>query len=90
LISRRTKDALAAIRGRGTKLGSVRDYGRGQKAEALERAEQLRPLLEGELAGLSNTKIAEKLNQRGIKTAEGGAWSPSQVLRVRRRLDGSL
>jgi hypothetical protein len=56
----------------------LRDYGRAQ-AEALQCAEQLRPLLEGELAGLSTRKIAEELNQRGIKTA---AWSPSRVLRV--------
>jgi hypothetical protein len=86
LISHRTKDALAAIRGRVTKLGDLGDYARAQKAEAVQRAEQLRPLLEGELAGLTTRKIAEELNQRGIKTAEGGAWSPSQVLRVRRRL----
>jgi DNA invertase Pin-like site-specific DNA recombinase len=86
MISRRTKDALAAIRGRGTKLGGLGDYGRAQKAEAVQRAEQLRTLLEGELVGLSTRKIADELNQRGIKTAEGGAWSPIQVLRVRRRL----
>jgi DNA invertase Pin-like site-specific DNA recombinase len=85
LISRRTKDALAAIRGRAA-FDCLGDYARAQKAEALQRAEQLRPLLEGELAGLSARKIAEELNQRGIKTPKGGAWSPSQVLRVRRRL----
>jgi hypothetical protein len=26
------------------------------------------------------------LNERGVKTAEGGAWSAVQVMRVRQRL----
>jgi hypothetical protein len=30
--------------------------------------------------------LAKALNDRGIKTAQGGAWSAVQVIRVRKRL----
>src|SRR3954468_10704277 len=44
LISRRPKDALAAARARGVALGGMRDKSRELQAEALERAEALRPV----------------------------------------------
>jgi Recombinase len=53
--------------------------------EALERAEQLRPVF-AELSGLSARKAAEELNRRGIPTAAGGKWFAAQVIRVRERL----
>jgi DNA invertase Pin-like site-specific DNA recombinase len=47
LISRRTKDALAAAKARGVRLGGVRDQSIENKREADERAEQLRRVFEG-------------------------------------------
>jgi hypothetical protein len=55
------------------------------KAEALDRAEALRPVL-AELAGRSHRDAAQALNVRGITTAEGKPWHAMQVVRVRRRL----
>jgi hypothetical protein len=38
------------------------------------------------LAGLSHRAAAKALNERGIKTAAGKAWTSVQVTRVRGRL----
>src|SRR5829696_7886115 len=73
LISRRTKDALAAAKARGVRLGGLRNHGAELQREADERAEQLRPVFE-ELAGLSARKAADELNRRGITTATGSKW----------------
>jgi DNA invertase Pin-like site-specific DNA recombinase len=85
LISRRTKDALRAAKARGVKLGGYRHDGSISKAEALDRAEALRSTF-AELAELSHRGAARVLNERGIKTAQGAAWTAMQVARVRRRL----
>jgi DNA invertase Pin-like site-specific DNA recombinase len=87
LISRRTKDALAAAKGRGVALGGMRDKSLEHQARARERAEALRPVLE-ELANLSHSAAARELNARGITTAAGKAWTPVQITRVRARLGG--
>jgi hypothetical protein len=39
-----------------------------------------------QLRDLSHRGVAKVLNERGIKTTEGSAWSAVQVMRVRRRL----
>jgi DNA invertase Pin-like site-specific DNA recombinase len=88
LISRRTKDALAAAKARGVKLGGYRHDGSTSRTEALDRAEALRPTF-AELADLSHRGVAKVLNERGLKTAQGGAWSAVQVMRVRKRLGGN-
>ena len=85
MISRRTKAALAAAKARGVKLGGYRHDGSNTKLPALERAEALRPVFVG-LAGLSHRAAAKALNERGIKTATGKAWTAVQVIRVRERL----
>jgi hypothetical protein len=85
LISRRTKEALAAAKARGVVIGGMRDKSRELQAEARERAEALRDVF-AELVGLSHRAVAKTLNERGIRTAAGKAWTPVQVTRVRWRL----
>jgi DNA invertase Pin-like site-specific DNA recombinase len=85
LISRRTKDALAAAKARGVRLGGLNAKGIENQREAAERAEGLRQVF-GELADLSARKAAEELNGRGISAPAGGTWFAAQVIRVRRRL----
>src|SRR5450432_1998805 len=65
MISRRTKDALAAKKAQGVALGGLRAYGAQARDDAMERAEQLRPVFD-ELAGKSARKIAAVLNERKI------------------------
>jgi hypothetical protein len=74
LISRRTKDALAAAKARGVIIGGPRGKGRKLQAEALQRGEGLREVF-AELTGLSLRGIAKGLNARSIPTANGRPWS---------------
>jgi DNA invertase Pin-like site-specific DNA recombinase len=85
MISRRTKDALAAKKAQGKKLGGLNAGGIRKRDEALQRAEQLRPIF-AELAGLSTRKIAAELNARGVETPAGGRWHAVTVKRVLERL----
>src|SRR5712692_1692245 len=73
MISRRTKDALAAKKAQGVKLGGLNAKGIQAREDAIERAEQLRPIFD-ELAGLSARKIAAVLNERKVTTPAGGGW----------------
>jgi DNA invertase Pin-like site-specific DNA recombinase len=86
LISQRTKDALAAKKAQGVKLGGLNAKGVQNRDEAKERAEGLRPLL-AELAGKSARAIAAELNARGVATPAGGRWHALTVIRVQRRLE---
>ena len=52
-------------------------------------AELIRPLLDGELAGLSANAAAQELNKRGVQTPRGGQWTARAVLNVRARLEGT-
>jgi DNA invertase Pin-like site-specific DNA recombinase len=85
MISERTKAGLAAARRRGVKLGGHNAQSDRTRAEALERAEQLRPIF-AELAHLSANAAAIELEQRKIKTPAGGRWHRNTVQRVRERL----
>ncbi len=85
LISQRTKDALAAKKAQGVKLGGLNAKGIANRDEAKARAAALRPLLE-ELAGMSSNAIAIELNKRQIPTPNGGIWHAGSVIRVQRRL----
>jgi DNA invertase Pin-like site-specific DNA recombinase len=93
-ISQRTKDALAAAKARGMKLGNpngaraLRAAGRGNndavaavKANADAHATQVRPIIAAMQAeGITSLHaIAKALNDRGILTARGGAWYATSV-----------
>jgi DNA invertase Pin-like site-specific DNA recombinase len=85
LISQRTKEALAAKKAQGVKLGGLNAKGIANRDEAQGRAEVLRPTL-AELSGLSARAIAGELNARGIATPSGGKWHAETVIRVQRHL----
>jgi hypothetical protein len=69
----------------GVKLGGRNAQSDKTKAEALARAEQLRPVL-AELAHLSARAVAAEVNNRKIETPAGGRWHGLTVQRVRERL----
>src|SRR6266567_8313 len=87
MISRRTKDALAAKKAQGVKLGGLNAKGIQNRDEAMARAEALRPIF-AELAGMSARAIAAELNERKVATPNGGPWHAATVIRVQRRLEG--
>ena len=86
LISQRTRDALAAKKAQGVKLGGLNAKGVRNRDEAKARAETLRPLM-AELSSLSARAIAAELNARGVATPSGARWHAETVLRVQRRLE---
>ncbi|MCB4863219.1 recombinase family protein [Sphingobium sp. PNB] len=94
-ISKRTKEALAAAKARGTKLGGSRgnldDLRKGPAVSAMvrakasmERASKVYRHIEAlQAAGIITLRpIADKLNSAGITTPRGGQWGPSQVKRI--------
>jgi DNA invertase Pin-like site-specific DNA recombinase len=85
LISQRTRDALAAKKAQGVKLGGLNAKGIANREEAQQRAEALRPVFAG-LAGLSHRKMAAELNAMGVPTPAGGQWHAVTVKRVLERL----
>src|SRR6516225_3954292 len=99
MISKRTKDALAAAKRRGTKLGGDRGVVPSKKARAMgvealqaradAKAADLAPIIaELQAAGKTSLRaIAAGLNEAGIPTARGGEWSSPQVMRILERLD---
>ncbi len=101
MISARTKAALAQAKRRGKQLGGNRGTRPSRKAalkgaaatgeRAAKLAADLKPIIEELQANGAATlaAIAAKLNERGIPTARGnGAWTATQVLRVKQRLPG--
>lgn len=86
MISRRTKDALAAKKAQGVKLGGLNAKGIQNRDDARERAEGLRSVFDG-LSGLSARAIAAELNQRNVPTPNGRPWHATTVIRVQRRLE---
>jgi DNA invertase Pin-like site-specific DNA recombinase len=99
MISKRTKDALAAAKRRGKKLGGDRGVVPTKKARALatdalkaradSRAADIAPIIKDlQAAGAESLRdIARGLNEAGIPTPRGqGEWSAVQVQRVLGRL----
>ncbi len=90
-ISIRTKAALAEAKVRGVKLGGLRDKTMKrnivQQKNAQDRAEKLRNIVEPMVKNdMSLRGMAKALNEAGIETARGGAWSAPQVSRIVDRL----
>jgi DNA invertase Pin-like site-specific DNA recombinase len=85
MISQRTRDALAAKKAQGVKLGGLNAGGIAKRDAALERARALAPIFD-ELDGKSAREIARILNDRKVATPTGAPWSAVTVNRVRSRL----
>lgn len=101
-ISKRTKEALAAAKARGTKLGNpngaaaLRRAGKGNAAgvraiqsKADDHASDLAPVVDSmHLEGISSLgEMATALNERGMLTPRGGRWHKSSVKNLLARLD---
>lgn len=99
-ISRRTKEALAAAKARGVKVGNPKGaaalWRAGEGGEALRRivtrnadafAGDLAPVIEAIRAEghTSLRAMAAELNARGIRTRRGGPWHVSTVRNLRSR-----
>jgi DNA invertase Pin-like site-specific DNA recombinase len=102
-ISRRTREALAAAKARGIRLGNPNGAaallraGKGNDAAiaavrtgAAQRAENYAPVIADiRTAGATSLPaIARELNDRGIVTPRGGRWHPSSVRNLLARLAG--
>lgn len=85
-IGRPAREGLAAAKASGAKLGgarpgTLRENAR-TRAAAIDRAEQLRPLLAPMAAqGASLREMAQKLAAAGTTTAKGNPLSPTQIKR---------
>ena len=90
-ISERTKDALAAAKARGVKLGGVRPNTIKENAKAKAKAQQEAEKLRGVLTPMIESKmplraISEALAGAGKTTRHGQQLSPTQVKRLLERL----
>lgn len=86
MIAQRTRDALAAAKARGAKLGNPEIAKAQQKATEARKAyadafaANVLPIIrEIRSTGASMRKTAAALNARGIPTARGGLWAATQV-----------
>ena len=91
LISQRTRDALAARKAQGVKLGNpstLRDAQAKGRAASAGRADQhaanVLPVIKAvQASGISSYGgIAGALNARGIRTARGGRWHGATVRNI--------
>jgi DNA invertase Pin-like site-specific DNA recombinase len=100
-ISKRTREALAAAKARGVKLGNpngsraLRKARTGNaasilqiRAQADERARDLGPIVEDlrNQGIMSLGRLSQALNERGLLTPRGGRWHKSSVRLLLQRL----
>jgi len=88
-ISKRTKDALAAAKARGVKLGkNGTALALQNKTDADLFAESVGPVIHRlRTSGLSVRAITDQLNADEVPTAKGGAWHIPTVHRLIKRLE---
>jgi DNA invertase Pin-like site-specific DNA recombinase len=92
-ISDRTKQALAAAKARGVKLGgpklaeAQRNGSEKNRENADSFATNTKPVIEQiRKSGITTLRgIAAALNARGVPTARGGTWTPVQIMAIERR-----
>ena len=92
MISQRTKDALAAVKARGVRLGNPQ-IAKAQEVAAQRRtaiadgfAANVLPMIrEIQATGASMRKTAAALSARGIPTARGGTWAATQISAILKR-----
>lgn len=92
MISKRTKESLAAAKARGVQLGNpngadnlIPGKGTERRIEiADERAAEVRPMIDRYRdEGLSLSATAQRLNDESVRTVSGrGRWSAASVKRV--------
>jgi DNA invertase Pin-like site-specific DNA recombinase len=93
MIAQRTREALAAAKARGVKLGNPRlaEARAGVTAARIAAADafaaNVRPIIrEIQKSGVTSLRgIAKALFARGVKTARAGEWSAVQVSDILRR-----
>jgi len=91
-ISERTKEALKAAKARGVILGAsgpsnLKPNIEARQNTANEFATKLSGQIDGfKLRGLSQREMIAELNQLGVRTAKGRAWSLVQLQRVIARI----
>jgi DNA invertase Pin-like site-specific DNA recombinase len=101
MISTRTRDALAAAKARGIKLGGGPKLAQAQangakasEANADRFAANVRPVIEQiRKSGITSFRaVAAALNARGVPTARGETWTPVQIMAIERRalLEGEI
>lgn len=94
LISQRTRDALAAKKAQGVKLGRPKgvNLDKAVKASIEKRMNDAQIWAENQgkaiirmSKSMNNNQIALALNEQGIKTRRGGQWTATAVKRILER-----
>lgn len=90
IISIRTKQALAAKKARGEKLGNIKNLSHeGRKAGSKAMKEkaiiknQIAKLLVSKCGGMTLEAIAKELNNNGVRTSKGKLFHKTSVLRLK-------